>query len=97
MGWRCPVIGEWKVWSTAKPDEIDLSAHANPPTTPEEAVRAACAWNLAADGGSWFGGGVAALGVEAADGRRWTCAVWLAAADGELSVGPMRRCGRWSC
>ena len=82
---------QWQVWSTANPAIADLSDVENPPDSPEAAVRSACAWNLRADGGSWFGGGVATLGVESPDGERWTCAAWLTAATGELSLSPMVR------
>ena len=91
-----PLNDVWRVWSTATPDSVDLSSADNPPDSPEAAVRAACAWNLRADGGSWFGGGVAALGVEAADGRRWTCAVWLVAATGDLSLATMVPANVWT-
>ena len=53
----------WQVWSTTAPHAIDLSDPANPPTTPEAAVLAACLWDLDVDDGSWFGGGVATVVV----------------------------------
>lgn len=87
---------QWQVWSTATPAIVDLSDAGNPPDGPEAAARAACAWNLRADGGSWFGGGVATLGVESPGGERWTCAVWLTAAGGELSLGQMVPMSAWT-
>lgn len=79
---------EWKVWSTLKPTLIDLSAPDDPPDGPEAAALAACAWNLNADGGWWFLGGVATLGIEAPTGERSTCAAWLTP-DGQVQLTPM--------
>lgn len=67
---------DWQVWSTARPHLIDLNAK---PTTPEEAALSACLWDLDVDDGSWFGGGVATLGIEAPSGERWTCVATMVA------------------
>lgn len=80
---------QWQVWSTTAPHAIDLSDPANPPTTPEAAVLAACLWDLDADDGSWFGGGVATVVVESPTGERWTCAATMVDGLERVTLTPM--------
>lgn len=84
------MTAEWKVWSTTRPNLVELDPDA---TSPETAVASACAWNIGADGGWWFDGGVATLGVESPTGERWTCAAWVrpGGPPGALDFSPMVR------
>lgn len=82
---------QWKVWATTTPHTIDLSDTAKPPTSPEEAALAACLWDLDVDGGSWFGGGVATLGVESPTGERWACAATMVDGPQRVVLTPMVR------
>ena len=79
---------EWKVWSTARPNLIDLN---DKPATPEEAAKAACLWDLEVDDGSWFVGGVATIGVEAPNGKRWTCVATMVAGPERVVLTPLVR------
>jgi hypothetical protein len=78
---------DWQVWSTHAPHTIDLN---NRPTTPEDAALSACLWDLEVDDGSWFGGGVATLGIQAPNGDRWTCVATMTAENGVV-LTPMVR------
>lgn len=79
---------EWQVWSTAAPSMIDVS---NKPTTPEEAALAACLWDLEVDDGSWFGGGVATLGIQAPNGERWKTAATMVVGPERVVLTPLVR------
>jgi hypothetical protein len=78
----------WQVLSTAHRHLCDLDPL---PTSPEQAVRAACLWNLDADGGFWFGGGVATVEVQSPAGERWTCSAEIVKGPGRVNLSPLVR------
>jgi hypothetical protein len=80
----------WQVLSTAHRHLVDLDP-GDAQTTPEQAVRSACIWNLDADGGFWFGGGVATVEVQSPAGERWTCAATVVAGVERVNLSPLVR------
>lgn len=79
---------DWQVWSTHAPSIIDLNSK---PTTPEEAALSACIWDLDVDDGSWFGGGVATLGIQAPNGERWGCVATMVMGPERVVLTPLVR------
>lgn len=82
-------VKPWQVWSTVTPNLIEQCDVEDPPNSPEAAVRSACLWNLGMDGGAWFYGGVATIGVEAPTGERWTCTATLVNSRERITLTPM--------
>jgi len=76
----------WEVGSTAHPHLTDLDSTS---ATPEEAARAAGLWNLDADGGSWFAGGIATIEVKSSAGERWSCVATMVSAPERVTLTPM--------
>ena len=75
----------WQIWSTAHPHLVELDDTSE---CAEDAVRAACLWNLDADGGFWFAGGIATIGVQSAAGR-WSCAATMVDGPRRVTLTPM--------
>ncbi len=76
----------WQVWSTTHPHLVDLDES---PECAEDAVRTACVWNLNADGGFWFAGGIATVAVQSPAGERWTCAATMVDGPQRVTLTPM--------
>ena len=81
------VLVNWQIWSTTHPHLVDIDRASH--TSPESAIRAACVWNLDADGGFWFAGGVATVAVQSPSGERWTCAATVVGAAERVCLTPL--------